>query len=52
MWCLVVERLSPALSAYWATVLLMFIVLTQRPLKGIFRKMQGEEFASRPDSMT
>src|SRR5210317_58046 len=38
MWCLVVERLSPALSAFWATVLLMFIVLTQRPLKGIFRK--------------
>jgi TRAP-type uncharacterized transport system fused permease subunit len=38
MWCLVVERLSPALSAYWATVLLMFIVLTQRPLKGIFAK--------------
>jgi len=44
MWCLVVERLSPALSAFWATVLLMFIVLTQRPLKGIFRKMQGVEF--------
>jgi TRAP transporter 4TM/12TM fusion protein len=44
MWCLVVERLSPALSAYWATVLLMFIVLTQRPLKGIFRKMKGAEF--------
>ncbi|MGB5984758.1 MAG: TRAP transporter permease, partial [Desulfobacterales bacterium] len=45
MWCLVVERLSPALSAYWATVLLIFIVLTQRPLKSIFRKRKGEEFA-------
>ncbi len=45
MWCLVVERLSPALSAFWATVLLIFIVLTQRPLKGIFRKMKGEEFS-------
>ena len=45
MWCLVVERLSPALSAYWATMLLIFIVLTQRPLKGVFRKMKGEEFA-------
>jgi len=44
MWCLVVERLSPALSAFWATVLLMFIVITQRPLKGIFRKMKGDEF--------
>jgi TRAP-type uncharacterized transport system fused permease subunit len=45
MWCLVVERLSPALSAYWATVLLIFIVLTQRPLKGIFRKMKGDDFS-------
>ncbi len=45
MWCLVVERLSPALSAFWATVLLMFIVLTQRPLKGVLRKMKGDEFS-------
>ncbi|PLX99132.1 MAG: C4-dicarboxylate ABC transporter [Desulfuromonas sp.] len=45
MWCLVVERLSPALAAYWATVLMIVILLTQRPLKGVFRKMQGEEFA-------
>ncbi len=45
MWCLVVERLSPALSAFWATVLLICIVLTQRPLKGVFRKMKGEEFS-------
>ena len=36
MWCLMVERLSPSLSAFWATVLLMFIVITQRPLKGVF----------------
>jgi TRAP transporter 4TM/12TM fusion protein len=45
MWCLVVERLSPSLSAFWATVLLIFIVLTQWPLKGFFRKVQSEEFA-------
>ena len=45
MWCLVVERLSPALSAYWATMLLIFIVLTQRPLKGVFRKMSGDDFS-------
>jgi TRAP-type uncharacterized transport system fused permease subunit len=45
MWCLVVERLSPALSAYWATMLLIFIVLTQRPLKGFFRKEKGDDFA-------
>ncbi len=45
MWCLVVERLSPALAAYWATMLLIFIVLTQRPLKGVFRKAKGDDFA-------
>ncbi|MGD8367539.1 MAG: TRAP transporter permease [Desulfobacterales bacterium] len=45
MWCLVVERLSPALAAFWATVLLMFIVVTQRPIKGKIRKIQSEEYA-------
>jgi TRAP transporter 4TM/12TM fusion protein len=45
MWCLVVERLSPALSAFWATVLLVFIVLTQHPLKGFFRKAEGGEYS-------
>lgn len=43
MWCLVVERLSPALSAFWATVLLLFIVLTQHPLKGLLRRAQGND---------
>jgi TRAP-type uncharacterized transport system fused permease subunit len=46
MWCLVVERLSPSLSAFWATVLLMAIVVTQRPLKGMIRKARGEEVFS------
>lgn len=45
MWCLVVERLSPALSAFWAAVLLMFIVLTQWPLKSFFRKVKGDEYS-------
>lgn len=44
MWCLTVERLSPSLSAFWATVLLIIIVLTQRPLKGFFRKTAGRDF--------
>ncbi len=44
IWCLVIERLSPSLSAFWATVLLMFIVVTQRPLKGFFRRSRGQEF--------
>ena len=45
MWCLVVERLSPSLSAFWATILLLFIVVTQRPLKGFIRKSAAPEFA-------
>ena len=45
MWCLTVERLSPSLSAFWATILMFVIVLTQHPLKGIFRKMQGKDFS-------
>ena len=45
MWCLTVERLSPSLSAFWATVLMIFIVLTQRPLKGLIRKASGDEFS-------
>jgi TRAP transporter 4TM/12TM fusion protein len=45
MWCLTVERLSPALSAYWATMLLIFIVLTQRPLKGFIRKNTDPDFS-------
>ncbi len=38
VWCLMVERLSPALSAFWATVVMMFVVITQRPLFVIFRR--------------
>ncbi|HET8801278.1 MAG TPA: TRAP transporter permease [Marinobacter sp.] len=38
IWCLTVERFSPQLSAFWATVLMIFIVVTQVPLKQMFRK--------------
>ena len=37
VWCLTVERLSPGLSAFWATVFMLFIVVTQRPILAIFR---------------
>jgi len=37
MWCLIVERFSPGLSAFWATMLMVVIVLTQRPLLAYFR---------------
>ncbi|WP_343565215.1 TRAP transporter permease [Kiloniella sp. b19] len=32
------ERLSPALSAFWATIFMIIIALTHRPLKAFFRK--------------
>ena len=38
VWCLTVERFSPQLSAFWATIFMIFIVVTQRPLKAFFRR--------------
>lgn len=38
VWCLTVERFSPGLSAFWATVFMIFILLTQRPLMALFSK--------------
>ncbi|MBN3562102.1 TRAP transporter fused permease subunit [Aliamphritea spongicola] len=37
VWCLTVERLSPGLSAFWATVFMVFIVLTHKPIKAFYR---------------
>lgn len=37
VWCLMVERFSPGLSAFWATLFMMFIVVTQRPLIAFFK---------------
>lgn len=37
LWCLMVEQLSPGLSAFWATVTILGIVVTQRPLFALFR---------------
>jgi len=38
VWCLMVERLSPGLSVFWATVFMIFILLTQRPLTAALRR--------------
>jgi TRAP transporter 4TM/12TM fusion protein len=38
IWCLMIEMLSPALSAFWGTVFLVVILLTQHPLKAFFRR--------------
>ncbi|NBR21358.1 MAG: TRAP transporter fused permease subunit, partial [Proteobacteria bacterium] len=46
IWCLIVERFSPGLAAFWATMIMVFIISTQRPLKVYFRNQenQKEEF--------
>ncbi len=38
VWCLTVERLSPGLSAFWATIFLLFMLGTQKALKADIRK--------------
>ena len=37
IWCLMIERLSPGLSAFWACVGMMFVMLTHKYLKAMFR---------------
>ncbi|MCC7217184.1 MAG: TRAP transporter permease [Burkholderiales bacterium] len=37
IWCLMIEELSPSLSAYWAIVMLVVLMATQRPLIDLFR---------------
>ncbi|MCA8928077.1 MAG: TRAP transporter permease, partial [Alphaproteobacteria bacterium] len=37
VWCLMIERFSPGLSAFWAMVAMVAILLTHRMLKSMFR---------------
>ena len=37
IWFLIVERLSPPLSAFWASVAMIFVLLTHKFLKGVMR---------------
>lgn len=37
IWCLMVEQMSPGLSAFWATMFIMLVMLTQKPILAIFR---------------
>ena len=37
IWCLMVEQMSPGLSAFWATVFIIFVMLTQKPILVLFR---------------
>ena len=37
IWCIMLERLSPSLSAFWASVAMIIVSLTQHPLKAWMR---------------
>lgn len=37
IWCLMVEQMSPGLSAFWATMFIIFVMLTQKPILAYFR---------------
>ncbi len=41
IWCLMIEELSPALAAFWATAVLMGLMLSHRPLTLFFRGQRG-----------
>jgi len=43
VWCLMIERLSPGLSAFWGSVMLIIILLTQRPLLSWMRRDGSHE---------
>jgi TRAP transporter 4TM/12TM fusion protein len=38
LWCLMIEEMSPGLSAFWATTSIIAIVATRRPLLALFRR--------------
>ncbi|MFC7705296.1 TRAP transporter permease [Plastorhodobacter daqingensis] len=38
VWFLMVERQSPAKSAFYAVAMMLFIIITQRPIKAMFRR--------------
>ncbi|SEQ03759.1 TRAP transporter permease [Basfia succiniciproducens] len=44
MWCLMIERMSPGLSAFWGILALSAIIITQRPLLTLFRKENTDKF--------
>ena len=51
VWCLMIERLSPGLSAFWGSVMLVIILLTQRPLLSMLRKDGSHEHGTFMDGV-
>ena len=46
LWSILIERLSPSLSAFWASIAMIFVVLTQDVFKSIFRGQGGKILAN------
>jgi len=40
IWCLMVEELSPGLSAFWGVATQILLMVTQRPLMALFRRQR------------
>ena len=51
IWCLMVEQMSPGLSAFWATLFIIFVMLTQKPIQALFRGAGGLGAATRSGAM-
>ena len=47
IWCLMVEQMSPGLSAFWATLFMIFVMVTQKPIIAAFRGQGGLGAATR-----
>ena len=47
IWCLMVEQMSPGLSAFWATMFMIFVMITQKPIIAAFRGEGGVGAATR-----
>ena len=51
IWCLMVEQMSPGLSAFWATMFIIFVMLTQKPIQAFFRGAGGLAAATKLGAM-
>jgi len=45
IWCLMIQRLSPGLAVSWAIVVMIIIMLTQKPIIAFFRGTEDKSFA-------
>jgi len=52
VWLLTVERMSPGTSAFWATIFMAFVTVTQKPLLSLFRGHAEEEKAKISEGIT